>query len=90
MFIAITALFLFYEKLINLNFLEPFFFFDKIINFIFSALSLLFEKIIDLNLDFLGIIFFGLILRFINLPPLFFLNNKNNELSKLSRGDNNI
>ena len=44
----------------------------------------------NLNFGFLGIIFFNLILRFINLSPSFFLNNKNNELFKLSRGDNNI
>ena len=43
-----------------------------------------------LDLDFLGVIFFNLILRFISLSSSFFLNNKNNELSELSRGDNNI
>ena len=89
-FVATTALFLFCGKLTDLDFLESFFFFDKIIGFVFPALPLLFERVIGLNFDFLEVIFFDLILRFIGLPPSFFLDDEDNELFELSRGDNNI
>ena len=78
------------RKINKFRFFKVVFFFDKITGFVFPALFLFFEKIIDLNLGFLGVIFFGLILRFINLPPSFFLNDKNNKLFELSYNDNNI